>query len=120
MLKRIVLSALLVFAATVCLTGMLGALVQGEILSLKIAAGWIGILSALVLFVVCYISAKTSPQGRMQVAVGTAVFYVIVMAVLRWLLHPDGTWHVNWQMGLVLAASEFAGFLSGMKKQRYR
>ena len=120
LIKRIVLSAFFAFLAAVAITCLLGVLIQTEAVDLQMAFVLNRILSALVLFAVCYVAAKTAPQGRMQVALGTAAVYVICLAAVRLLLHPQTPWNVGWELGLYAGASVFAGVLSGMKKQRRR
>lgn len=117
-MKKIVVSALFALVGGMVVCGILGLLIQKEIIPIsasKVAALVIVFFSVLL---ACLAAVGKMPQSKLTVSLGIAGIYILLQLALAGMLFPVSELKIGWTVVLPLIAAVISGVWSSAGRKR--
>lgn len=118
--KKIVFGALGALFGSLIMSGLLGVLVQNEVIPIAasiIAAAVIAFVSVLL---ACLVSVRKKQKGKLTVTLMIAAVFVLLQLLIGGVLFPVAEISLNWKIILPVAAAVISGVWSSTGRKRRR
>ena len=118
--KKIVFGALGALFGSLIMSGLLGVLVQNEVIPIAasiIAAAVIAFVSVLL---ACLVSVRKKQKGKLTVTLMIAAVFVLLQLLIGGVLFPVAEISLNWKIILPIAAAVISGVWSSTGRKRRR
>ena len=118
--KKIVFGALGALFGSLIMSGLLGVLVQNEVIPIAasiIAAAVIAFVSVLL---ACLVSVRKKQKGKLTVTLMITAVFVLLQLLIGGVLFPVAEISLNWKIILPVAAAVISGVWSSTGRKRRR